>query len=61
VKWYTKAAEQGYEQAQHNLGVCYDNGTGVEKDMNEAVKWYTKAAEQGCADAEEALEKLKSK
>ena len=32
--------------AQNNLGDCYRNGIGVEKDPEEAVKWYRKAAEQ---------------
>ena len=32
VKWYRKAAEQGDKDAQHNLGVCYEYGEGVEQD-----------------------------
>ena len=47
-----KAAEQGDAQAQHNLGLCYANGIGVEKNLSEAVKWYRKAAEQGDAQAQ---------
>ena len=47
VKWYRKAAEQGFAQSQHNLGLCYANGEGVPVDMAEAVKWFRKAAEQG--------------
>src|SRR5260221_133949 len=27
VRWYQKAADQGYAKAQLNLGVCYDNGS----------------------------------
>ncbi len=46
VRYFRKAAEQGHAQAQNNLGVCYANGKGVEKDVYEAVKWYRKAAEQ---------------
>lgn len=52
VKWYRRAAEQGYADAQYNLGVCYKNGTGTQKDEAEAVKWYRLAAEQGHADAQ---------
>jgi TPR repeat protein len=52
VKWYTKAAEQGNDSAQCNLGVMYNNGEGVPQDYKEAVKWYTKAAEQGYAQAQ---------
>lgn len=45
-------AEQGYSSAQYDLGTCYDNGEGVEKNKVEAVKWYSKAAEQGHAEAQ---------
>ena len=38
VKWFRKAAEQNNPTAQHNLGVCYADGTGVEKDEVEAMK-----------------------
>jgi TPR repeat protein len=55
VRWYRKAAEQGHATAQYNLGWCYENGRGVEKDAREAVRWYRKAAEQGNAVAEGAL------
>ena len=46
------AAEQGDTDAQNNLGTCYENGTGVEKDEQKAVEWYQKAAEQGNATAQ---------
>ena len=49
VKWYRKAAEQGYARAQRNLGNSYYCGEGVTEDYAEAVKWYRKAAEQGYA------------
>ena len=52
VKWYRKAAEQGFAEAQYNLGVRYDQGQGVPQDYAEAVKWYRKAAEQGDAEAQ---------
>jgi TPR repeat protein len=52
---FRKAAEQGLAQAQYNLGVCYEYGKGVKKDLREAVKWYRKAAEQGLAQAQYAL------
>ncbi len=55
VKWYRKAAEQGYVKAQYNLAVCYYNGAGVTKDMAKAVEWYQKAAEQGFAEAQYRL------
>jgi len=52
VKWYRKAAEQGYAKAQFNLGFMYANGNGVVKDEAEAVRWFRKAAEQGYAKAQ---------
>jgi len=52
VKWFRKAAEQGYAAAQYNLGVCYKKGEGVSQDKAEAVNWYRKAAEQGVAKAQ---------
>jgi TPR repeat protein len=55
VKWFTKAAEQGYVNAQNNLGVMYDDGDAVAENDVEAVKWFTKAAEQGFARAQNNL------
>lgn len=49
VKWYRKAAEQGYASAQSQLGVMYAFGLGVPQNENEAAKWWRKAAEQGDA------------
>ena len=47
VKYFRKAADQGHARAQYELGVCYNFGYGIRKDLKEAVKWYRKAAEQG--------------
>ncbi|UKI32728.1 MAG: sel1 repeat family protein [Lentisphaeria bacterium] len=38
VKWYRKAAEQGWAYSQFNLGNCYYMGKGVKQDYTEAVK-----------------------
>lgn len=43
---FKKAAEQGYANAQYNLGVLYTNGRGVIQDYTEGVRWFTLAAEQ---------------
>ena len=45
-------AEQGYAEAQYNLGVMYDSGHGVRQDYAEALRWYRQAAEQGHATAQ---------
>ena len=52
VAAYRKAAEQGDAQAQFNLGLCYANGDGVQKDLTQAVFWLRKAADQGDAEAQ---------
>ncbi|CAM3976596.1 tetratricopeptide repeat protein [Psychrobacter arenosus] len=46
-KWYRKAAEQDYVQAQYNLGVMYEHGKGVRKDKAKALEWYSKACDNG--------------
>ena len=47
AKWYRKAAEKNNPEATLSVGVCYDLGKGVEKNLQEAVKWYRKAADLG--------------
>ena len=47
-----RSAEQGYTEAQYNLGRCYYNGEGVSQDYTQAVYWWRKAAEQGYSDAQ---------
>lgn len=48
VKWYRKAAEQGYAAAQLELGGIYSHGgLDVPENAVEAVKWYRRGAEQG--------------
>lgn len=43
VKWFRKAAVQGYAVSQKQLGDCYMNGWGVTKDQAVAIKWFRKA------------------
>jgi len=47
-----KRAEQGNADAQYELAGMYEDGNGIEEDIDKAVYWYTKAAEQGLADAQ---------
>ena len=53
-EWFP-LAEQGNASAQFNLGLMYENGSGVKKDAVQAVAWYRKAAEQGYARAQSNL------
>ena len=43
VKWYRKAADQGYALAQTNLGIMYDDGRGVPQDYVQAHMWFNLA------------------
>jgi TPR repeat protein len=52
VKIIREKAEEGYPQAQYDLGVLYFKGECVTEDKTEAVKWLRKAAEQGYAGAQ---------
>ena len=49
---WTPLAEQGYADAQNNLGSMYDEGYGVRENDKIAVKWYTLAADQDHANAQ---------
>lgn len=42
---YKKAAEAGYAHAYYNLGNCYNNGYGTDRDLDLAFEAYKKGAE----------------
>ena len=48
---YLKSAEQGYANAQYEIGKCYCEGIGVGKNYVEGRAWLKKAADQGQEDA----------
>ena len=50
-----RLAEQGYADAQYNLGVMYNVGRGVPEDDVEAVKWYRISARAGHPGSQNAL------
>ena len=49
--WFKKAAEQGRDAAQYNLGSMYLKGEGVQKNYQEALTWSLKAKDQGDVNA----------
>ena len=55
LEWFTKAAELGNIDAHYNIGVMYEKGIGVEKDMEKAVYHYEKAAIGGSPHARHNL------
>ena len=47
VKWYRLSAEQGYADAQYNLGQIYRRGEGVPRDYVLAHMWLNFAVSNG--------------
>ena len=64
VKWWRKAAEQGYAPAQGSLGALYYAGEGVLQDTIAAHMWFNIAAVNGIKrsvkDRDDAAKKLSS-
>ena len=58
VRWYRKAADQGYPPAQYALGKMSRDGEGMTRDDTQAAAWYEKAAVQGHARAQFALSQM---
>lgn len=58
VRLYRFATERGHAIAQKNLGACYTEGEGVERDDQEDARWYRLGAELDHEDSKEALERL---
>ena len=57
--WTRRAAEHGDRDGQYNLATLYENGEGVEKDLEEAKRWYLLAARQKHREAAAKCRKLK--
>ena len=57
--WYEKAANQGDKEAQLLLGLCYQQGKGVDKSFARATFWVEKACKNFNKRACELLEKMK--
>ena len=53
MKWYRLAAEQGFANAQSNLGLMYAYGQGVIQDNVYAHMWWNIAASSGHKSAVE--------
>ena len=59
VKWYRKAALQGYPNGQYILGSMYYKGQGVTLDFVQAYNWWNLAAAQGFNKARESRKILR--
>lgn len=58
AKWFEKAAERGVVDSQFNLGVLFESGQGLPKNINDAFVWYSIAAAQGDQFAKTRIEVL---
>lgn len=50
-----RLANQGFAEAQYDLGEMYYFSEGVRQDYAKAKNWYQKAADQGVAEAQHNL------
>ena len=58
-KWYMLAAEQGYADAQLNIGLMYSHGgMGVLRDYNQAYMWLNIGAANGSSAAKRWRKKV---
>jgi TPR repeat protein len=48
----SKRAEQGYAEAQFDLGFCYFDGEIISQNYTQAVNWFRKSAKQGYSRAQ---------
>ncbi len=59
IQWFTKASEK-HPESQFFLGLMYEGGQGVKKDLQAALKWYQKAASAGFQDAKDKIKELEN-
>lgn len=55
LREFRPLAQRGNVLAQYKLGLMYNNGEGVPKDLHEAVNWFYRAASLGYAPAQSSL------
>uniref|UniRef100_A0A8C6W9P8 DAP3-binding cell death enhancer 1 n=1 Tax=Nannospalax galili TaxID=1026970 RepID=A0A8C6W9P8_NANGA len=58
VKYLWLAASNGDAQSRYHLGICYERGLGVQRNLGEAVKCYQQSAAVGNEPAQERLQTL---
>ena len=58
IELFQKSSKQGNSCALYNLGICFEEGTGVEQNLAKAIEYYNEAANKGHKTAKEKLVKL---
>ena len=61
LRVFRPAAQKGNAEAQFDLGVMYQRGHGVGKDLEEAFKWLRAAADQGLPQAQFLVGQMREK
>ena len=55
LSYILEAAEAGDPRAQHELGIAYEKGELLDRDLQQAAEWLRRAAEQNYTDSQLAL------
>uniref|UniRef100_A0A2K5Y525 DAP3 binding cell death enhancer 1 n=1 Tax=Mandrillus leucophaeus TaxID=9568 RepID=A0A2K5Y525_MANLE len=58
VKYLWLAANNGDSQSRYHLGICYEKGLGVQRNLREALRCYRQSAALGNEAAQERLQAL---
>ncbi len=58
INWWLIAAEKGDAIPQLRLGEMYEQGRGVNRDLEQAIYWYRESANRGNTNARQALIRL---
>ena len=56
IKYYMMAVAKGNHDAMENLADCYQCGTGIDKDFEEAIYWYKTSATPAAKNKSHNLE-----
>ena len=54
--WYKKSADQGNTNAQFQLGNCYYEGHGTQRNQKEAIFWFKESSDRGHQESKKILE-----
>ena len=57
-EWYKKSAEEGFDYGMYNVALCYERGSGTNKDLGKAKMWYQKAIDCHGEAEKDARERL---
>ena len=56
--WFRRAASHNHKLGEYDMGLCYEYGWGVERNLKEAANWYERSFHHGYRKAGEALRRI---